>query len=73
MWQDQVRAFSKITTVCVADYGLSDSIEKMAQVAIDGMPERFVVIDGTTSEDWIEKKIWEAVKPKVKQGDVPGS
>lgn len=43
VWQDQVRAFSKFTTVRVADYGLSDSIEKMARVAIDGAPERFVV------------------------------
>jgi pimeloyl-ACP methyl ester carboxylesterase len=43
VWQDQVRAFSKITTVKVADYGLSDSIEKMALVALDDSPERFAV------------------------------
>ncbi|MGA8014171.1 MAG: alpha/beta fold hydrolase [Candidatus Acidiferrales bacterium] len=43
VWQDQVRAFSKITTVWVADYGLSDSIEKMAAVALDGAPERFAI------------------------------
>jgi pimeloyl-ACP methyl ester carboxylesterase len=43
VWRDQVRAFSKITTVCVADYGLSDSIEKMAAVALDGAPERFAI------------------------------
>ncbi len=43
VWQDQVRAFSEITTVVVADYGLSDSIEKMAAVALDGAPERFAI------------------------------
>jgi pimeloyl-ACP methyl ester carboxylesterase len=43
VWQDQARAFSKITAVRVADYGLSDSIEKMAAVALEGMPERFAV------------------------------
>lgn len=43
VWQDQVRTFSGITTVSVADYGLSDSIEKMARVALDSAPERFAV------------------------------
>jgi pimeloyl-ACP methyl ester carboxylesterase len=43
VWHDQVRTFSKITKVVVVDYGLSDSIEKMAAVALDGAPERFAV------------------------------
>ncbi len=43
VWQDQIRAFSKITTVNVADYGLSDSIGKMAEVALGGAPERFAI------------------------------
>ena len=30
-----------------------------------GMPERFVVVDGSTSEDAAEKKIWEAVKTRL--------
>ena len=38
-----MRTFSKITTVAVSDYGLSDSIEKMAMVALDSAPERFAV------------------------------
>jgi len=31
-----------------------------------GMPERFVVIDGTKTEDAIEKKIWAEVQARVK-------
>jgi dTMP kinase len=30
-----------------------------------GMPERFVVVDGTKSEDAIEKKIWAAVQERI--------
>jgi dTMP kinase len=30
-----------------------------------GLPTRFVVIDGTKTEDAIEKAIWEAVKPRL--------
>jgi len=30
-----------------------------------GMPERFCLIDGTKTEDEIEKKIWEAVKDRL--------
>jgi dTMP kinase len=30
------------------------------------MPERFIVIDGTLTEDLIEKEIWESVKPRLK-------
>ncbi len=43
VWQDQIRAFSEITTVNVVDYGLSDSIEKMARVALDSVPGRFAL------------------------------
>lgn len=35
-------------------------------VLAKGMPERFVVIDGTKSEDVIEKKIWAAVQERIK-------
>jgi pimeloyl-ACP methyl ester carboxylesterase len=43
VWRDQIRAFSEITTVSVTDYGLSDSIEKMARVALDSAPGRFAL------------------------------
>ena len=43
VWQDQIREFSEIATVSVTDYGLSDSIEKMARVALDSVPGRFAV------------------------------
>jgi pimeloyl-ACP methyl ester carboxylesterase len=43
VWQDQVRAFSKITTVNVADYGLSDSIAKMAEVALAITADRIAI------------------------------
>ena len=35
-------------------------------VLAKGMPERFVVVDGTKSEDVIEKKIWAEVQTRVK-------
>lgn len=34
-------------------------------VLAKGLPERFVVIDGTQSEDVIEKKIWMALKDRI--------
>ncbi|HRE08368.1 MAG TPA: dTMP kinase [Opitutaceae bacterium] len=34
-------------------------------VLAKGLPERFVVIDGTQNEDAIEKKIWAAVKDRI--------
>jgi len=34
-------------------------------VLAKGLPERFIVIDGTQSEDAIEKKIWAAVKDRI--------
>ncbi len=43
IWQHQTSHFSKITTVKIPDYGLSDSLEKMAQVALRDAPERFAV------------------------------
>jgi dTMP kinase len=35
-------------------------------VLAKGMPERFVVVDGTKSEDAIEKKIWTEVQARLK-------
>ena len=35
-------------------------------VLAKGMPERFIVVDGTKSEDAIEKKIWTEVQARVK-------
>lgn len=43
IWQHQASYFSKITTVKIPDYGLSDSLEKMAQVVLRDAPERFAV------------------------------
>ena len=43
IWQYQASHFSRITTVKIPDYGLSDSLEKMAQVALRDAPERFAV------------------------------
>ncbi len=34
-------------------------------VLAKGLPERFIVIDGTQNEDAIEKKIWAAVKDRI--------
>lgn len=34
-------------------------------VLAKGMPERFIVVDGTKSEDAIEKKIWAEVKDRL--------
>jgi dTMP kinase len=35
-------------------------------VLATGMPERFIVVDGTKSEDAIEKKIWAEVQARLK-------
>ncbi len=43
VWAHQVRTFSKTSTVNVTDYGTSDSIEKMAQVALDSSPPKFAM------------------------------
>ena len=38
-----MKSFAGIATVRVVDYGVSDSIEKMAMVALDSAPERLAV------------------------------
>jgi pimeloyl-ACP methyl ester carboxylesterase len=43
IWQHQASHFSKITTVKIPDYGSSDSLEKMALVALRDAPEHFAV------------------------------
>jgi len=43
IWERQASHFSKITTVKIPDYGLSGSLEEMAQVALRDAPERFAV------------------------------
>lgn len=35
-------------------------------VLAKGMPERFIVVDGTKTEETIEKKIWEEVKTRLR-------
>ena len=35
-------------------------------VLAKGMPERFIVVDGTKTEDVIEKKIWSEVQARLK-------
>lgn len=43
VWKHLVHSLAGTTTVRVVDYGPSDSIEKMAVVALDGAPKRFAV------------------------------
>jgi pimeloyl-ACP methyl ester carboxylesterase len=43
VWKHTVQSLSGKTTVRVVDYGPSDSIEKMALVALAGAPERFAI------------------------------
>ncbi len=43
IWQHQASHFSRITTVKIADYDSSDSLEKMAQVVLQDAPKRFAV------------------------------
>jgi pimeloyl-ACP methyl ester carboxylesterase len=43
IWEHQARYLSKVTTIKIADYGSSDSLEKMAQVVLQDAPERFAV------------------------------
>jgi pimeloyl-ACP methyl ester carboxylesterase len=43
VWEHQARSFSQITTVQVADYGASDSLEEMARVALEHAPGRFAL------------------------------
>jgi pimeloyl-ACP methyl ester carboxylesterase len=43
VWENQASTLAAIRTIGIADYGASDSIQKMAQVALDGAPERFAL------------------------------
>jgi pimeloyl-ACP methyl ester carboxylesterase len=43
VWKHQARGLSEVTTVDVADYGDSDSLQKMAQVVTDRAPRRFAI------------------------------
>ena len=43
IWEHQARHLSKVTTVKIADYGASDSLEKMAQVVLQDAPEHFAI------------------------------
>lgn len=43
VWKHLVQSLAGTATVRVVDYGPSDSIEKMAVVALDGAPKRFAV------------------------------
>ena len=43
VWKHQARALSRIAQVRIADYGSSDSIEKMALRATQAAPERFAL------------------------------
>ncbi|HVB88500.1 MAG TPA: alpha/beta hydrolase [Candidatus Dormibacteraeota bacterium] len=43
VWAYQTRHFSQLANVRVADYGASDSLQEMAQVATRGATERFAI------------------------------
>ena len=43
VWKHQAHSLAGVTTVSVPDYGLSDSLEKMAQVAIERAQQRFAL------------------------------
>ena len=43
VWKHQAHALAGVTTVSVADYGISDSLERMASVAIQQAPQRFAL------------------------------
>jgi pimeloyl-ACP methyl ester carboxylesterase len=43
VWKHQARSLREITSVQVADYGASDSIQEMARVAIERAPKRFAL------------------------------
>ncbi len=42
-WLDQTRTFSQTTTITVVDYGLADSITKMAEIALAAAPGRIAI------------------------------
>ncbi|HWA10834.1 MAG TPA: dTMP kinase [Opitutaceae bacterium] len=43
-----------------------DKVREGYLLLAKGMPERFIVVDGTKGEDVIAKKIWEAVQTRLK-------
>ncbi len=43
VWKHQASAFSDFTSVQIAEYGASDSLEEMAHVVLRGAPERFAL------------------------------
>lgn len=43
VWKHQARALGEIATVQIVGYGASDSIERMARVAIERAPQKFAV------------------------------
>lgn len=43
VWQDQTRALSQSTAVTVVDYGLADSITRMAEIALAAAPDRIAI------------------------------
>jgi pimeloyl-ACP methyl ester carboxylesterase len=44
VWQHQARSFRHITSVQIADYGVSASLEEMARLALHHAPERFALV-----------------------------
>src|SRR5579863_3611313 len=43
VWQHQATSLSKLTSIQIADYASSDTLEKMALVALENAPEKFAV------------------------------
>lgn len=43
VWKHQARSFAHITSVQIADYGASESLDAMARVALKHAPERFAL------------------------------
>ena len=43
VWKHQSRALESLTTIAIADHGLSDSLEKMAIALLERAPERFAL------------------------------
>ena len=42
-----------------------DKVREGYLVLAKGLPERFVVVDGKADAATTEKRIWEAVKPRI--------
>jgi pimeloyl-ACP methyl ester carboxylesterase len=43
VWKRQARSLAEITSIAIADYGMSDSLAEMARAALARAPERFAV------------------------------